>query len=1681
MKNILKKFMIGALLCCSTIAFADSKIWDGSADISWYNSFADTFTITTAEQLAGLAKLVNEGRDRFDGKTIALGSDILLNDTTGLTTEAWLDKSHREWIPIGDGTSFEGTFDGFDGKNNYKIYGLYIKNENKDNVGLFGRMNHAKISNLDILGGRVLAQNDVGALAGSANDCSITNVHIKTDVLGIDHVGGLAGILKGHVVSSSVNADVVGRNYVGGIAGSASVAIGKSDGTIMFDSRFLGNVSGSGDYIGGLIGSSGQNYYFNGVTDWSTVIIVKNSYSTGTVKGKNYVGGAIGSDESYIEYVRMSFKRKLIGVNVQGSVEGQSYVGGLIGHIGYGFRDSSSSSLLDFSISDCGLTKGNVTGVDYIGGLVGNNTYSSISNSYSEGSITGTSDYVGGLVGYTTSSISDSHFKGDVTSVGNYVGGLVGAFHSEAFSATYQPRNVVRNSYVRGSVKGSNYVGGAIGMDSVYRDSSYSLSWTREITRVDVQGTIDGQSYVGGIVGKLSYFNQNANTSYRITTMIDSCSHTKGNVNGTSFVGGLIGYNTHGSVKNSHSEGDVVGIGDHVGGLIGFSYYFWEEGLEVQRNVAYNSYSVGNVKGNNYIGGAIGLDSIRWKRYSNRVFLTNRIAKINAQGSIAGNTYVGGVAGGIKSNSPLVSIVSIMDSIYHIGGTVNGVNFVGGVIGYIDGSISSSYSMGDVIGAGDFVGGVVGLAVRSLREGTIFKDDTTYIKYSYSVGNVKGRRYVGGVVGADSIYRKNDEYNEKKRIVKKNLENSSKGRVEGISYVGGLIGKQESGGNVTDVAFYVNSCSHSDGDVIADSNYVGGLVGFSKGVLDSSSHIDGNVVGNEYVGGLTGYTTYTIMHSYSRGNVVGTNSYVGGVLGYGVDVRRSYAEGNVSSGSNYVGGLVGFSKGIIDSSYHIGESVTGYSYVGGLVGKGESISRSMALGNVSGKSYLGGLVGMSNGNIVKSYANGNVVGDNYIGGLIGYAKGALKESYVSGNIEGGEGDSVYVGCVIGYVNGSLTVSDSYYDSTKCSLDVNDDVHVTSVAGTFGKNTTEMQTQSTFENWNFKNYWLIKNDVYPYSMLFTNTLALATIETENLEGFVYDGKDKKPRVLTLSIFGEVLTENEDYTVTYENNRNAGTAIMTICGINSYISCKKIPFKIEPAAIELVISPIENTIYTGVAATPKIVVYDSNKMFTGGWCLLEEGCDHLGMLPDSTYMVDYKDNINAGIATVLVTMKGNYRGSDSTTFVIEKVKPVITQKPRASDVVVGEKLISSNLSDGSASVDGSFVWKYPEIKPSFENEGYAVEFIPVDMLNYEKVEIEVPIKVLDTASVEVCIGEFVLDNAVVVKGRDYVLPVVPDSVGFDFEGFYKNNVLVGTVGDKITIYENTEIYAVYKKQTFVVTFVKNNNILSSNEVEYGLLPTAPLITSPESTAQYTYSFIGWDNEIVAVTGPVTYTAIFDSVVNMYEILFVNYDGEELKRDSYLYGTAPASIVKPSDPTKFSTEKYTYTFKGWNPTITTVTGSATYKAVFDSSVQKYTVVFKNGNDTLQTISVAYGETPKYTGKTPTKKSTNDYSYEFVGWSPKLGPVAKETEFYAIFDSTKVTGIMAGDFANLGMSVNVVSRNIQISAAPVGKAYALFDMQGRVLQKGRIEFANYNIVAPRAGSYFIRIGNQTRKIEVK
>ena len=136
---------------------------------------------------------------------------------------------------------------------------------------------------------------------------------------------------------------------------------------------------------------------------------------------------------------------------------------------------------------------------------------------------------------------------------------------------------------------------------------------------------------------------------------------------------------------------------------------------------------------------------------------------------------------------------------------------------------------------------------------------------------------------------------------------------------------------------------------------------------------------------------------------------------------------------------------------------------------------------------------------------------------------------------------------------------------------------------------------------------------------------------------YTGKEWKPEV-AVSFNVAALTADTDYTVSYENNINAGTAKIIITGIGDHFtgSTEK-TFTINSAEISgCTFAPIADVTYNTKAHTPEVTVAISGRTLEA----------------DKDYTVSYASNINAGTATVTVTGKGNFTGTASKDFAINK---------------------------------------------------------------------------------------------------------------------------------------------------------------------------------------------------------------------------------------------------------------------------------------------------------------------------------------------------------------------------------------------------------------------------------------------
>ena len=246
--------------------------WNGTVDTSWYNDDIKEFVLTKPEQVAGLAKLVNEG-NTLKGKKICLGKDMFFNSRT----------AEYSWIPIAStssGIEFEGTFDG----QGHKIYNVYVSPNSGG--GLFGTIGaEGTVKGIQICfgyfkDGAAVAHTNKGKILFCENE---SNVDSGTRTR---HTGGICDINENFVYGCGNSGLVQGWPYVGGIAG-----INSGDTSIIDSCWNEGAVLGLSDYAGGIVSDS-KGYIYD-------------SYNFGSVTGGWNTGGIAGKQENSQEEARL--------------------------------------------------------------------------------------------------------------------------------------------------------------------------------------------------------------------------------------------------------------------------------------------------------------------------------------------------------------------------------------------------------------------------------------------------------------------------------------------------------------------------------------------------------------------------------------------------------------------------------------------------------------------------------------------------------------------------------------------------------------------------------------------------------------------------------------------------------------------------------------------------------------------------------------------------------------------------------------------------------------------------------------------------------------------------------------------------------------------------------------------------------------------------------------------------------------------------------------------------------------------------------------------------------------------------------------------------------------------------------------------------------------------------------
>lgn len=149
--------------------------------------------------------------------------------------------------------------------------------------------------------------------------------------------------------------------------------------------------------------------------------------------------------------------------------------------------------------------------------------------------------------------------------------------------------------------------------------------------------------------------------------------------------------------------------------------------------------------------------------------------------------------------------------------------------------------------------------------------------------------------------------------------------------------------------------------------------------------------------------------------------------------------------------------------------------------------------------------------------------------------------------------------------------------------------------------------------------------------------------------------------------------------------------------------------------------------------------------------------------------------------------------------------------------------------------------------------------------------------------------------------------------------------------------------------------------------------------------------------------------------YTYKFVNEDGTVLLEAK---GKKGSTITAPAtNPTKESTDEFSYEFTGWDKEVGTLESDITFTAQYKETKRKYTYKFLNDDGTLlKEEMVEYGTLP-VAPETPTKTGSDEFSYVFASWDKEIVKVTGDATYTAVYTST--TNVYTYKFVNYNNEV--------------------------------------------------------------
>lgn len=451
-------------------------------------------------------------------------------------------------------------------------------------------------------------------------------------------------------------------------------------------SDFKGTLNGGGHIISNfVIHSNASNVgLFSQLSGTVSDLIIENAAVTVDDRCENI--GILCGD----------LKGTISGISVTGTVIApkSTNVGGICGYISKG-GSYALTSVENYA---------DVTGLTKVGGIAG-----SVEDILSNG----TSEY--------TIEASKLKNSGTVTAAEDYAGGLFGYLNADTSGVGGKISTRINDSENTGSVSGRYYVGGILGFANSKGASTISFC--------NNHSAISGEAFIGCIAGQIGrpfVANDCANQESSLTAtgniVIDGERYA--------YVGGLVGWGACRENCTNYIDINYNGGGKYVGGVVGYfaqraGIYTFMWDATVNSLTHKNLVNKGNIVGNSCVGGVIGGSDYYWENGCTE--FTNVFEKLINEGSVSStDQYAGGIAGWMSGN-------------------------VGGIGGYLHWTFYDCTNSGSVLG-NDGVGGLFGgFKNGKLSDRGGDARNKVKMEGCSSTGSVNGSMNIGELIGSDNI------------------------------------------------------------------------------------------------------------------------------------------------------------------------------------------------------------------------------------------------------------------------------------------------------------------------------------------------------------------------------------------------------------------------------------------------------------------------------------------------------------------------------------------------------------------------------------------------------------------------------------------------------------------------------------------------------------------------------------------------------------------------------------------------------------------------------------------------------------------------------------------------------------------------------------------------------------------